>query len=124
MIKRGDVVIVDFPFVGGGAGKTRPAVVVQCDRLNQKIENTIVAMITGNISLVGKEPTQFLIDPSTPDGASSGLKFPSVVRCQNLSTVAQSDIRSIIRHLSDALKQKLNDCLRRRWSCHKFGGPR
>ena len=112
MIKRGDVVVLDFPFVGGGAGKTRPAVVVQCDRLNQKIENTIVAMITGNTSMIGKEPTQFLIDPTTPEGKSSGLKFSSAVRCQNLSTVAQGDIHATVGHLSDALKQKLNDCLK------------
>ena len=55
MINRGDVVVLDFPFVGGGAGKTRPAVVVQCDRLNRKLDNTIVAMITGNTSLIGNE---------------------------------------------------------------------
>ena len=112
MIQRGDVVILDFPFVGGGAGKTRPAVVVQCDRLNQKIENTIVAMITGNISQIGKEPTQFLIEPKTPAGASSGLKLASAVRCQNLSTVAQGDIHATIGHLSDALMQKLAECLK------------
>jgi mRNA-degrading endonuclease toxin of MazEF toxin-antitoxin module len=112
MTKRGDVVILDLPFVGGGAGKTRPAVVVQCDRLNQKLDNTIVAMITGNIGLVGKEPTQFLIDPTTPEGKSSGLKLPSAVRCQNLSTVAQGDIYAVIGHLSGPLVQKLDDCLR------------
>jgi mRNA interferase MazF len=112
MIKRGDVVVLDFPFVGGGVGKTRPAVVVQCDRLNQKVDNTIVAMITGNISLIGKEPTQFLIDPTKPEGKSSGLKLPSAVRCQNLSTVAQGDIHATIGYLSDALKQKLNESLK------------
>ena len=85
---------------------------VQCDRLNQKIENTIVAMITGNIGLIGKEPTQFLIDPTTPEGKSSGLKLPSAARCQNLSTIAQGDIHAVIGLLSDALVQKLNDSLR------------
>jgi mRNA-degrading endonuclease toxin of MazEF toxin-antitoxin module len=112
MIKRGDVVVLDFPFVGGGAGKSRPAVVVQCDRLNNKLENTIVAMITGNISLIGKEPTQFLIDPTKPEGKSAGLKLPSAVRCQNLATVAKDDIHATIGHLSDALKLKLSDSLK------------
>ncbi len=74
MIKRGDVVILNFPFIGGGGGKTRPAVVIQCNRLNRILDNVIVAMITGNVKLVGKEPTQFLIDPSTPEGKSSGGK--------------------------------------------------
>jgi len=34
MIQRGDIVIVAFPHVSGGAGKNRPAIVVQCDRDN------------------------------------------------------------------------------------------
>ena len=112
MIRRGDIVVVDFPFVGGGMGKTRPAVVVQCDLLNQKLDNTIVAMITGNISLVGREPSQFLIDPATPEGASSGLSYRSAVRCQNLSTVGKDDIHDTLGHLSDVLMQKLNECLK------------
>ena len=112
MTKRGDIVILNFPFVGGAQGKTRPAVVVQCDRLNQKIDNSIVAMNTGNVKLAGKEPTQFLIDPTTPEGASSGLSYLSAVRCQNLSTVAQQDIHSTVGHLSDVLMQKRNGCLK------------
>ena len=112
MTLRGDVVIVEFPYVGGGRGKNRPAVVVQCDRLNRQIQNTEVAMITGNLRLVGTEPTQFLIDPSVPEGQSSGLAYASAAKCQNLVTVAQADILSTIGHLSNVLKQKLNDCLK------------
>jgi len=49
MTQRGDVVVVAFPFISGGGGKNRPALVVQCDRDNQRLSNTIVAMITGNV---------------------------------------------------------------------------
>lgn len=41
MIRRGDVVIADFPFVDGGS-KKRPALVVQCDLLNINFTNTIL----------------------------------------------------------------------------------
>jgi mRNA-degrading endonuclease toxin of MazEF toxin-antitoxin module len=112
MTRRADVVISRFPFVGSTAFKVRPAVVVQCDRLNQKIENTILAMVTGNTGLVGKEPTQFLIDPSRPEGASSGLSYASAVKCENLATIPQTDIVDTIGHLSDTLKRQLNDCLK------------
>lgn len=112
MIQRGDVVIVAFPFVGGAESKNRPAIVVQCDRLNAKIQNTLVAMVTGNTSLIGKEPTQFLIDPAVPEGLSSGLNHPSAVKCENLATTRQSDILQVIGHLSDVLTLKLNDCLK------------
>jgi len=112
MTRRGDIVIVEFPYVGGGGGKKRPAVVVQCDRLNQQLQNTIVVMISGNTSLIGKEPTQVLIDPATPDGKSSGLSYPSAVKCENMVSVAQDDILATIGHLSDLLKQKLDGCLK------------
>lgn len=112
MTRRADVVIARFPYVGGAAAKVRPAVVVQCDRLNAQIANTILAMITGNTRLVGIEPTQFLIDPATPEGAPAGLRHASAVKCENLMTVAQADIVTTVGHRSDALKRRLEDCLK------------
>jgi mRNA interferase MazF len=112
MIRRGDVVIARFPYAGGAGSKVRPAVVIQCDRLNQKLSNTLLAMITGNTRLAGTEPAQFLVDPGTPDGAASGLAFPSAVKCENLATIPQIDIIDIVGHLSPALMQRLNDCLK------------
>jgi mRNA-degrading endonuclease toxin of MazEF toxin-antitoxin module len=112
MTARGDVVIARFPYAGGTGSKVRPAVVIQCDRLNNKLHNTLLAMISGNTKLVGIEPTQFLVDPTTPDGASSGLTHASAVKCENLATVPQTDIIDTIGHLSNALIQKLNDALK------------
>ena len=100
MIRRGHIVIVAFPYVTGGAGKNRPALVVQCDRDNQRLSNTIVAMITGNTRYAQAEPTQLLIDPATSDGQSSGLTYASAVKCNNLYTVAQGDILATIGSLS------------------------
>jgi mRNA interferase MazF len=59
--KRGDVVLVQFPFSNGSTTKKRPALVVQCDRNNKRLVNTIIAMISTNISLAGVEPSQFLL---------------------------------------------------------------
>jgi mRNA-degrading endonuclease toxin of MazEF toxin-antitoxin module len=112
MTRRGDVVIAVFPYVGGGSSKNRPAVVVQCDRLNNQIQNTLVAMITGNTRLVGREPTQFLIDAATAEGRSSGLRQASAVKGENVMTIAQADILQTVGHLSDVLKQKLDACLK------------
>jgi mRNA-degrading endonuclease toxin of MazEF toxin-antitoxin module len=110
--KRADAVIARFPYAGGQGYKVRPAVVIQCDRLNQQIQNTLLAMITGNTRLVGREPTQFLVDPNSAEGASSGLSLPSAVKCENIATIPQTDIVATIGHLSDVLKQKLDECLK------------
>lgn len=112
MTKRGDVVVVAFPYVTGGAGKNRPALVVQCDRDNQRLSNTIVAMITGNTTHAQTEQTQLLVDPATPDGNRSGLNYPSAVKCSNLITIDQRDILATIGRLSPAAMDQINDCLK------------
>lgn len=112
MTTRGDVVIVAFPFVSGGGGKNRPALVIQCDRNNQRLANTIVAMITGNTRLAATEPTQLLIDPATPDGSASGLAYPSAVKCENLYTISQQDILRTVGNLPPSLMAKVDACLK------------
>lgn len=110
-MKRGDVVIVEFPYVDGGRGKNRPALIIQNDRDNQQLTNTVIAMISGNIRHAS-EPTQLLVDPGHADGRSSGLHGPSVVKCCHLFTVAQQDIQRVIGHLSDSMLQQVNETLK------------
>jgi mRNA-degrading endonuclease toxin of MazEF toxin-antitoxin module len=112
MSRRGDIVYVDIPYYDRPGSKGRPAVVIQCDNNNRRLMSTLVAGITTNTSRVGKEPTQFLIDPTAAEGASSGLAHPSAVKCENLYTVAQARIRRTVGHLSDALRLKLEKCLK------------
>src|SRR5262245_3562163 len=110
-VSRGDVILAYVPNVGGTGGKIRPALVVQSDHNNARLNETLIAPITSNISRV-HEPTQLLIDISTPDGAASGLLHPSAVRCERLHTLPQSDVRRVIGRLSDALMQQIDACLK------------
>lgn len=111
MIRRGDVVIVDFPFTDPARSKVRPALVVQNDRDNQSIRKTVIALITGNLRRRG-DPSHLFVDPQDPAGASSGLAFPSLVSCYNLFTIEQANISQVIGHLSDTLMTQLADCLK------------
>ena len=94
MTRRGDVVMVEFPFTDTGQSKVRPAAVIQNDPDNQKIRKTVIAMIRGNLKRLG-DPSHFLVDPNHPDGASSGLNFASLVSCNNLFTIEQSNILAL-----------------------------
>jgi mRNA interferase MazF len=109
-MKRGDVVVVPFPFQDRPGEKIRPAVVVQSDAENNRLANTILAMITGNLKDAG-QPTVVLIDPATADGAGSGLSGPSLVKCYNLATVQQQRVLHVIGHLSAVLLGRVNDAL-------------
>jgi mRNA interferase MazF len=110
--KRGDVVLVQFPFSDGSLGKKRPALVVQSDRNNRRLANTIVAMFSTSISLAGVEPTQFLVDLNTSQGQQSGLISTSVVKCENLFTIEQSLIRRVIGSLPEASMAHVDECLK------------
>jgi mRNA interferase MazF len=112
MMRRGDIVVVAFPYVTGGGGTNRPALVVQCDRDNQRLSNTIVAMITGNTRSAQTEPTQLLVDPSTPEGQSSGFSYPSAVKCGNLYTVGRRDILATIGSLPALAMAQIDVCLK------------
>jgi mRNA-degrading endonuclease toxin of MazEF toxin-antitoxin module len=109
-MKRGDVVILDFPFKTGGS-KVRPALIVQDDRWNQATTAIIVALITGNLVRKG-EPTHSFVDPNDPDFAGSGLHAPSLVNCSHLYTVDQGDIQRVIGCLSASAMQAVDGCLK------------
>jgi mRNA interferase MazF len=102
---------VQVPFVGAPGAKIRPALVVQCDPLNSKIRETIIAAITSNLSNA-HQPHQLLIDLSTADGAASGLLTDSAVRYERLHAVPQVDVQRIIGRLSDALMARIDQCLK------------
>ena len=71
-LSRGDVVLLDYPFSGGGGSKVRPVLVVQNDRDNRRLTNVILAMITSRTNRAGTEPTQLYLDLATPEGRQSG----------------------------------------------------
>ena len=110
-MKRGDIVLVQVPFVGTPGAKIRPALIVQSDTLHGLIRETIIAAISSNLANV-HQPHQLLIDLSTADGAATGLLTDSAIRCERLHTVPQTDVQRIIGRLSDALMTRIDECLK------------
>ena len=107
---RGEIVIVDFRSVNPKAG-VRPALVVQNDRDNARMSNTIVAQVTTNIRRVGQD-TQILIDANHPDWVTSGLRHASVMNCSNVYTIEQRDVARVVGSLSAATMQRIDACLK------------
>ena len=100
-VRRGEVILAYVDNVGAPGGKLRPALVVQSDRNNSRLNETIIDAITSNTSRI-HEPHQLLIDLSTPDGEASGLIHNSAVRCERLHTIPQSDARRTRTPVSSA----------------------
>jgi len=113
-VRRGEVVLVDWPLanpIGAKVAKVRPALVVQNDKDNGRLTNTILVMITGQTKRA-LEPTQFFVDVTTPDGRQTGLRNDSAVNCINLLTVNQKKIITTICSFPAPLMQSVNDCLK------------
>jgi mRNA interferase MazF len=108
---RGEIVLVDFPFSGGGRSKVRPALVVQNDRDNRRLKNTIIAMITSRTERAS-EPTQLLITASSPEGRQAGLLMDSVVNFANLFTIEQRKILRTLGRLTAQFAEKADACLK------------
>lgn len=96
--KRGDVVLVLFPYSDLRTAKPRPALVVQADNLQTGLPQVIVAMITSRI-FRANHPSRVTVLRSTPEGQQSGLLTDSVLMTDNLATIAEVAIDRVIGRL-------------------------
>jgi len=111
-LTHGDVVLVLFPFTDASGSKKRPALVVQCDRNNRRVQNVILALITSNTARASTEPTQLLIEIATPDGKQAGLLHDSAIKCEHLMTMHERLIDRVIGPLPPGMMQQVDQCLR------------
>lgn len=110
--QRGDIVLADLPYSDRSGGKKRPALVVQCDCNNLRLDDVILAMITRTIQRADTEPTQLLIDIATPAGAESGLLHTSVVKCEHVITLHRRFVERVIGRVPPDLMPKVDGCLK------------
>ena len=98
--RRGDVVLVLFPNSDLRTAKRRPALVIQRDDLNGGLPQTIVAMISSNLARRG-HPSRVFIAMNSDAAKAAGLRLDSVIMTDNLATVLDAEIDSVLGHLPD-----------------------
>jgi mRNA interferase MazF len=96
-VKRGDLVIVSLP---GDYGKPRPAVVLQNDRLEGKLESYVIALLTTFDE--GARVLRVQVEP----GAGNGLRETSRVMVDKLYAIPAHRIHQHIGKLHpDAMRK-------------------
>ena len=110
-VQRGDIVLASYPFASGAGVKKRPVLVVQNDRDNRRLSNTIVVQITSNTRRA-HEATHLLIEVASLAGQQSGLLNDSVVSCVNLATIHEARIDRWIGSLPPAFMVQVDECLK------------
>jgi mRNA interferase MazF len=111
-VQRGDIVLVDFPYSDQTGSKVRPALVVQSDAWNQRLDDTILALITSSRQRRTGANTQLSVDITTVEGKQSGLRIDSIVQCENLITYDRGLILRILGSLPATTMSQVDDCMK------------
>jgi mRNA interferase MazF len=98
--KRGDVVLVLFPDSNLRTAKRRPALVIQADNLNTGLRQTIVAMITSNMSRAD-HPSRVKLLLNSSQGRQTNILMDSLVMTDNLATVIENEIDRVLGGLGE-----------------------
>lgn len=109
---RGDIVLAELPYSDMSGVKVRPALVVQNDVNNRRLQDVILALITSTTHRASMEATQLLIDITTPDGQQAGLLHTSAIKCEHLITLHQRFVKRVIGRLPPAVMQQVDACLK------------
>ena len=96
---RGDVVLVLFPNSDLRTAKGRPALVLQRDDLGSGLSQTIIAMILSNLGRRG-HLSRLFVGVGSAEGKAAGLRLDSVVMTDNLATVLENEIDSVLGHIT------------------------
>ncbi len=98
--QRGDVALVLYPDSNLRTAKRRPVLVLQADDLNSGLLQTVVAMISSNLARRG-HPSRVFVSLAAAAGKASGLRLDSVIMTDNVATVLESEVDTVLGRLPD-----------------------
>jgi len=109
-LKRGDIVLVPFPFTNLTTEKLRPAIVVSS---NPQEFDVVIAFISSIVPPGKLSATDFLLAPNHPDFSQTGLKKASVFKMRKLLTIERARIIRRLGEVSPAIQEELEGRLKK-----------
>lgn len=105
-IMRGDLILVEFPNVGGSVQTgVRPAIVIQNNMGNKYSPCLIVVPLTSNVENKKYLPTHVLID------TEGGVAKTSIALCEQLSTIEKRRIKKYLGHLTQNEMRRVDQAI-------------
>ncbi len=111
-LRRGDVVLVPFPFTDLTRQKARPAVVVSSERFNAASADVILVAISSKLPATSND-TDLVLQHGSADFQTTGLRVSSVIRTAKLVTLQQSLIYTTLGKLDSRVIDELDERLAR-----------
>jgi mRNA interferase MazF len=109
VLKRGDIVLVPFPFTDQSGAKVRPAVIVSA---YPKGPDVIIAFISSIIPAAKPEPSDLIVRPDDQGFAGTGLRRASVFKMSKLTTLDRSLILRRLGKITPVLQSGIDQCLK------------
>ncbi|HLD20518.1 MAG TPA: type II toxin-antitoxin system PemK/MazF family toxin [Patescibacteria group bacterium] len=109
MFERGKIILVPFPFTDLTSQKVRPALILS--EPGRVTGNVIVAFITSKVLKLGPRGS-VVVEEGTPAFEQTGLKVPSLIRCDKIATLDTQIVLGEIGSLSTSSMRKVNSALR------------
>ena len=106
-LKRGDIVLVPFPFTDLSAQKVRPAIALSITE-----RDTVLAFISSVVSSEPLSDTDYLLSENHPDFHRTGLKKTSIFKMNKLLTLDRSMILRRLGKVSDHIQKELDEKLK------------
>lgn len=111
LLKRGEVVLADYPYSDRSGAKVRPCVVIQSVS-SRGAEDTILLPVTSRIRDAEQSATLVVVRSRTAEGRAAGLLTDSVIVCDSVTTIDQSFVRRPIGLVSGDLLDRVETALR------------
>lgn len=108
-LRRGDIVLVPFPFTDLSATKYRPAVIVTP---HPEGPDLLVAFVSSVIPDPPVPRQHILVREDHPEFRHTGLRTASVIRADKLLTISRHHARRRLGHLGPSLTEAMDAALR------------
>lgn len=108
MVKRGNIVLIQYPFTDLSDSKVRPAVIITPNNMITKMDDILCLFISSVIPAKLLE-TDLIFDSNDPAFNKSGLKVSSLFRTHKLALLNKSLVKRILGELQPKIIKKIDE---------------
>jgi mRNA interferase MazF len=108
-LRKGDIVLITFPWTDLTSSKVRPALVISDNSFNKQNQDAIFVLITSK-KYIGR--FDLYVDTKDESFRGTGLKISSTFRMSKIMTLEQGLAKRRLGHASEKLLGKIQNSLK------------